>query len=48
MVDSNVTVLSLTRSGYISLVCAGFESWGCEVELSCCVLQFAVARRPFC
>lgn len=34
MVDSNVTVLSLTRSGYISLVCAGFESWGCEVELS--------------
>lgn len=26
---------------------AGFESRGCGVEISCCVLQFAVARRLF-
>lgn len=55
MVDSNVldvgelSVILHSYGGYmrLSMVFAGFESWVCGVEISCCVLQFAVARRPF-
>lgn len=41
--------MSVTQSCYmrLSIGPAGFESWMCGVEICCCVLQFAVARRPF-
>ena len=46
---AELSVVSLTQCGSVSLCigCAGFEPWRCWVEISCCVLQFAVARRPF-
>lgn len=39
----------ISQSGYTNLCTghAGFESQGCEAAISCCVLQFAVARRLF-